>query len=72
MFFMIAASSAMGSQHVSKTMSIARKPCIVRVDTGKAVNETIITTIEDVDKLGRFLFGKVCCHPTLKVENRWR
>ena len=39
------------------------KPCTVHVDTSKVVNrenEKVVTSIEDVDKLGRFLYEKVC------------
>ena len=39
------------------------KPCMVHVDTSKVINrenEKVVTSIEDVDKLGRFLHEKVC------------
>lgn len=39
------------------------KPCTVVVDTSMVVNrenEKVVTSVEDVDKLGRFLLEKVC------------
>lgn len=43
--------------------AVRAKPCTVVVDTSMVVNrenEKVVTNIEDVDKLGRFLSEKVC------------
>ena len=43
--------------------AVRAKPCTVVVDTSMVVNrenEKVVTSIEDVDKLGRFLLEKVC------------